>query len=77
MLGDLHLLIGCHGSLVSVNILYMLYDAANFLNNNFVILSLDVEIKFPEGKLNFDNYLGCGQQPGEESLPEDGSVSAG
>ena len=47
------------------------------LNNNFVFFLLDVEIKFPEGELNFDKYLGHGQQAGEESLPEDAPVAAG
>ena len=37
---------------------------------------LDVEIKFPDGELNFDKYLGKGQQPGEELLPADAPAAA-
>ncbi|KAI7858439.1 hypothetical protein BDC45DRAFT_498365 [Circinella umbellata] len=53
----------------------LVVHARRFAFIDWVPRKLNVEIKFPEGKLNFDNYLGCGQQPGEEALPEDALVA--
>ncbi|KAI8139589.1 hypothetical protein BJV82DRAFT_626674 [Fennellomyces sp. T-0311] len=54
----------------------LVVHARRFAFIDWVPRKLNVEIKFPEGELNFDKYLGKGQQPGEELLPEDAPAAA-
>ncbi|KAI9482876.1 MAG: hypothetical protein EXX96DRAFT_599574 [Benjaminiella poitrasii] len=42
---------------------------------DWVPQKLDIKINFPEGPIQLDKYLGKGQQPGEELLPEEEQTS--
>ncbi|KAI9271509.1 hypothetical protein BDA99DRAFT_297871 [Phascolomyces articulosus] len=54
----------------------LVVHARRFAFIDWVPRKLNVEIKFPEGELKFDKYLGSGQQPDEELLPEDAPPAA-
>ncbi|KAI9031682.1 hypothetical protein CLU79DRAFT_694306, partial [Phycomyces nitens] len=49
----------------------LVIHARRFAFVDWVPRKLDVKITFPKEPINLDKYLGTGQQPGEDILPED------
>ncbi|KAL0073545.1 hypothetical protein J3Q64DRAFT_1775672 [Phycomyces blakesleeanus] len=49
----------------------LVIHARRFAFVDWVPRKLDVKITFPKEPINLDKYLGTGQQPGEDVLPED------